>query len=81
MDNQSVPIVLFDDSSKEKIVKALGLKINPDGRLADEDGKILTNQVYEDIRFDDFGGILISSKLPIKKDQSEIVKYFLRKKD
>lgn len=75
------PILVFEESSKERLLKALGLRVNSEGLIVDEKNKVLTNQEYEPITFVEFGGILKGSKVPIKKQQRELVKYFVNKKD
>lgn len=72
----NLPLIIFDDSVKNKVISLIG-KINSNLELSDEDGKIITSQDFESIKSTDFGGILMGSKIPIKKDQSELVKYFI----
>ena len=75
------PILAFEDSSKERLLKALGLSVTSEGLIVDGKNKVLTNQEYEQITFGEFGGVLKGSKVPIKKQQRELVKYFVNKKD
>lgn len=78
-DNE-MPILIFDDSSKDKVLETLGFS-QEDSHLIDEEGLIQTNQQFEEISEENFGGILQGSKIFIKKDPSEIVKYFASKED
>jgi len=64
---------------KKKILKALGLKTGKNSIIVDGENRAITNRDFETIKEKEFGGILKSSKLPIKKDTSELVKYFVRK--
>ncbi len=70
------PIIFFDDSVKSKIVKALGYTQNDNSELVSKDGKLVTSQGFDKISFDEFGGVLRSSKIPIKKEDSELITYF-----
>ncbi len=74
------PIVVFDDSSMNRIYKALALRKNENDELIDEKDRVLTNQDFETIKSSNFGGILRGSKVSITKDKLELVKYFVRKK-
>ncbi|MBS3138569.1 hypothetical protein J4207_02585 [Candidatus Woesearchaeota archaeon] len=74
-------ILVFDEHSKEDIIKALGLKVNSTGELIDNEGKVLNNSDFETIKMDEFGGMLKGSKIPIKNNTLELVKYFVKKKD
>ena len=58
MDEGNEPILVFDDSSKEKILNALRLKETENNEILNEEGKILTNQDFESIPAEEFGGIL-----------------------
>ncbi|MDI6641790.1 MAG: hypothetical protein QME68_05715 [Elusimicrobiota bacterium] len=80
VENELYPLVVFDDSSKGRMLKALALRKNERSELVDEENKVLTNQDFETIKINEFGGILRGSKIPIKKDKSELVKYFISKK-
>ena len=79
MDCEVEPIIVFDDSSRQKILNALCLKENAKKEIINEDGKVITNQDFESISADEFGGVLKGSKIMIKKDVSEIVKFFIDK--
>ncbi len=82
MDNSKDPIIVFDNSSRELILKTLELSKNEKSELTDSEGKILTNQEFEPIKAEEFGGILKSSKILIKNNKSmELIKYFVNKKD
>lgn len=72
------PLIVFDDESKTRILSALGLKADAEGNLVDENQKVLINLDFEKIGFEEFGGILIGSKIPIKKESSELIRYFLQ---
>ena len=61
--NSQEPIIVFDDSVKDKLMKSLGLKENKEGKLEDSDGKTITNQDFDPITTEEFGGILKGSKL------------------
>lgn len=74
------PVLVFDDSVKDKIVKALGYT-SVNKSLVDEDGRTVSSQDFDEVSYDNFGGILIGSKIPIKNEESELVKYFLSAKD
>ncbi len=78
-DNE-MPILIFDDSSKDKVLEALGFS-EEDSHLIDEEGLIQTNQQFEEVSSENFGGVLCGSKIVIKKDLSEIVRYFASKED
>ena len=75
------PVIVFDDSIKPKIIKSLGFKEDKESRLIQGDGKLATSQDYESINSSDFGGVLQGSKIPIRNNNSELVKYFISKKD
>ncbi len=80
MTETKFPIVVFDDSSRDKILDALGFK--PDNSvLIDEDGLIQNDQQFEKISAEDFGGVLVGSKIVIRKDASELIRYFLNQID
>ena len=72
-----VPILVFDDSVKERVIKSLGFSRNEDSKLVDENDKVVTTQEFESIKESEFGGVLKSSKIPIRKEESELVKYFI----
>ncbi|MAG02466.1 hypothetical protein CMI42_03955 [Candidatus Pacearchaeota archaeon] len=72
-----IPILVFDDSVKERVIKSLGFSRNEDSKLVDENDKVVTTQEFESIKESEFGGVLKSSKIPIKKEESELVKYFI----
>lgn len=75
MENKA-PILLFDEASKTKILNLIGLE-EKDSILIDEEGLIQTDQQYEEVSAKDFGGMLIGSKIVIKKESSDLVRYFL----
>ena len=81
MVNKRDPIIVFDDSSKKKIFKALGLKEGPGSILQDEQNRTLTDQDFEPIKATEFGGVLKGSKIPIRKEREELVRYFVAKDD
>lgn len=70
------PILVFDDTSKSKLFKALGLKRGSEGQLVDSNNQSLVDQDFETIKYSDFGGILQGSKIPISKKTESIIKYF-----
>lgn len=73
-------ILEFDESSKERLIKSLGFSINSKNEIEDDSGKILTNQDFEPITNDKFGGILKGSKIGIQKGKTgEFEKYFVKK--
>ncbi|VVB81636.1 Uncharacterised protein [uncultured archaeon] len=72
-------ILVFDEPAKARILKALDLKPNAKQELADKENKILTNAEYESIHIQEFGGILRGSKIAIKKDKTDLVRYFVTK--
>jgi hypothetical protein len=74
-------VVAFDNSSQNKIVSALGLSTDKKGQLVDDKNRVLTNQDFEPIKSAEFGGVLRGSKVAIKRDNAELVKYFVQKKD
>ena len=76
MDSQE-PVLLFDDSIKNRIIKSLGFTTNEKEELIDIRGKVATSQDFKPIDSKDFGGVLRGSKIPIIKKESELVKYFL----
>lgn len=69
-------IITFDDSSKEEVFEMLGLIKQKDGTLVDSKEGILTDQDYEEIKSNNFGGVLIGSKVFISKDASDLATYF-----
>ena len=71
------PILLFDNSSKERILSSLGITKNVDSELVNDSGKVLTNADLEPVQFEEFGGILRSSKVLIKKDKADLIRYFV----
>jgi hypothetical protein len=78
--NSPEEIIVFDDSSKRSILSSLGIrKDDESSELINEQNKKLTNKNGETIKLEEFGGILRSSKRVIKKDKTELVKYFLDK--
>ena len=78
VNDSEFPIVVFEDSSKDKILNLLGLK-KEDSNILDNNNQVIINSEYEPVEIDEFGGILIGSKRAIKKDSIELVKYFLDK--
>ena len=78
---EAIPILIFDESSKERVIKSLGFNKNKESQLIDKENKVLINQDFEPIKLEEFGGILKGSKIPIKKDKTELVKYFINKND
>ena len=71
------PILIFDNSVKSKVISSLGFKENEESKLVDSNGKLATSQDFESITSDEFGGVLQGSKVPIKNNDSELVKYFV----
>lgn len=71
------PIIVFDDTVKDKVLKAVGYSKDKDSNLVDEKGRLVTSQDYDSISYEEFGGVLRSSKVPIEKKNSELVKYFI----
>ena len=45
-----VPILVFDDSVKERVIKSLGFSRNEDSKLVDENDKVVTTQEFESIK-------------------------------
>jgi len=74
MENE--PIIVFDNGSKNNVLNAIGFKINEKDELVDDNGKIATDREFEPITSDNFGGVLKSSKIAIKKESSEIIENF-----
>jgi len=74
---EAKPIIVFDDSAKKEMVKALGFKLDKKLRLVGADGKLVTSQDFESITLGEFGGVLQGSKVPIKNKESELIKYFI----
>ncbi len=79
-EENQMPMLVFDDSIKGRILEALGFKAE-DSHLVDEEGLIQTNQQFETVSAEEFGGVLKGSKIVIKKDVSDIVSYFANKED
>ncbi len=81
MDNkiEETPILIFDSSVMDKVLKSLGLRKDEESKLIDEEGKVITSQDFESITYDEFGGMLKGSKIPIKNKESELVEYFISK--
>jgi len=75
MNNNETLLVVFDDSSKKKLIKSLGFKKVGDA-LIDEKGMIQTNNQFEIVSEKEFGGVLKGSKVIIKKESSELARYF-----
>ncbi|MEK6961138.1 MAG: hypothetical protein AABX47_08260 [Nanoarchaeota archaeon] len=74
---ENTPIIVFDDSSEDALLNALGLRRSgKEGILVDESGKVLTDQDFETLHADNLGGVLQGSKIAIRKDVSALVKYF-----
>ena len=73
-------VLVFDDTSRNRLLKSLGISQNKKSELIDENNKVITSQDFEPIKFDDFGGILQGSKQAIKKEKLELVKFFASKK-
>jgi hypothetical protein len=71
------PIIIFDNSVKSKVIKALGFKEDKESRLVSANGKLATSQDFDSITPEEFGGVLQGSKIPIKNKDSELVKYFI----
>jgi len=74
------PILVFDDSVKERITEALGYSKTENNELISKNGKFATSQEFEIIKFEEFGGMLQGSKIAIKKEDSELVKFFTTKR-
>lgn len=72
---EDAPLIIFDNSSKEEILDSLGFK-EKDGELIDDEGLIQTNDQIEIVKSKEFGGVLRGSKRVIKKDSSELARYF-----
>ena len=72
------PVIIFDDSVKSKIIEALGYK-KEGANLVDEEGKVVTSMDYEEITYKNFGGVLKGSQIPVKKEDSDIAKYFVNR--
>jgi len=76
-EDKAIPVLVFDDSLKDKVMRALGFSKGRDSELVDEKGRTVTSQDYDSISYEEFGGVLRGSKVPIKKEESELVKYFV----
>ena len=74
---ENKPVIIFDESIKYRIIDSLGFKADEEAKLVDSDGKLATSQEFETISFDEFGGVLQGSKIPIKNEDSELLKYFI----
>jgi len=72
-------IFVFDESTKRSILNLLDIQSNEEGYLVDNEDKVLTDQDFEPLDETEFGGILKGSKIPIRKDRAELVKYFVKK--
>jgi hypothetical protein len=74
------PLILtFDDGAKGRVLSVLGLKSGKDKNLVDDNNKLLTDQEFNPINSVEFGGLLQGSKVAIRKDRSELAKYFVKK--
>lgn len=78
MSNSNTPVIIFDNSVKDRVIKALGYTKNKKSELVDSEGKTITSQNFESISDGEFAGVLIGSKIPLKNKESELVKYFIR---
>ena len=74
-------MIVFDETSKNRVFQSLGLKINNDMELTDKNGSVLTNQSFEPVKAQEFGGVLTGSKVVIKNNSKELAKYFVKKTD
>lgn len=74
---KDMPVIVFDDSVRDKLLNSLGMSQDKDSNLIDDSGKTITSQDFESINSEEFGGILVGSKVSIKKEESELVKYFI----
>ncbi len=74
------PIITFDEQNKDRVLSSLGFKEDKRGRLVNEKGTLLTDLDFEPVLAKDFGGALRGSKVIVKKDKSDLVKYFISKK-
>ncbi|MCK4808169.1 MAG: hypothetical protein KAS90_00965 [Candidatus Aenigmarchaeota archaeon] len=77
MSDLDLPVLVFDNSVKDKLIKALGYKKDKESKLIDSEGKTITSQNFESISGDEFAGVLIGSKIPLKNKESELVQYFI----
>jgi hypothetical protein len=68
-------IITFKEDSKKDIIDALGL-YNKDGEIVDSQGLVVTDQNYEKVGFENFGGVLRGSKIFINNDSAELVRFF-----
>jgi hypothetical protein len=74
---EEISILIFDDSMRSDIIKATGYRAEKQ-ILLDSEGKIVVSQQdFEKITPQEFGGVLRGSKIVIKKDESELLNYFL----
>ena len=73
---EKLPVLIFDNSSKDDILDALDYTTNTVSELVNNEGKIVTNQDFESITSDNFGGVLKGSKIPIKNNDRDLVEYF-----
>ena len=77
MISDKAPIIVFDDSVKDRVIKSLGLSKNDKSELIDSDNKVITTQEFEPIKESEFGGMLKGSRIPIKNKESEVARYFI----
>ena len=70
-------VIIFSDCTKDKMINSLGFSKNERFELVDSREKLATSQEFESINFGEFGGLLQGSKIPIKKNESELVRYFI----
>jgi len=67
--------ITFNESSKNMIIKSLGLK--KEGEiLVDNSNKVINTQDFDEIKFSEFGGVLKGSKIFIRNDSLELIQYF-----
>jgi len=75
LQNQESLVITFDDFSRREIFDALDLK-KEGNCLVDSEGFTQTNDQFEVISPGEFGGVLRGSKVMIKKEPSEVSRYF-----
>lgn len=66
--------VSFDDSSKDMILDAIGLKKDKEFLINDK-GNPIKNYKGEKIKHSEFGGVLQGSKIFIKNDVDDVLEY------
>jgi len=68
-------MITFEEGSKKDVLGALGL-YDKDGEIVDLQGLVVTDQNYEEVELENFGGVLRGSKVFINNDAIELVRFF-----